>query len=123
MLIAISVENDNGLASSTSLVFGRSPYFIFFNTKDQKFWVEENPAKSSPGGAGVQTAQSMLDKKVNAVISGDLGPKAAAVLSAAGIAFFQNQGGTAEEALERFQKNELSRLETPSVDAHAGMQP
>ncbi len=123
MLIAISIETDNGLDSHISPVFGRSPYFIFVNTENKAFHVEENPAKFSPGGAGVQAAQLMLDKQVNAVVCSNLGPKASAVFDSAGIACFQHRDGSVNDILDLFLNNELNPLTDASVGTHTGIKP
>ena len=122
MLIAIPIKEDRGLDSETSPIFGRCPYFIFIDPETKAYRVEENAAISAPGGAGIQAAQLVVDNHANAIISADLGPKAHAVLSAAGITFFQFGGASVKDALESFAQKQLPELKKSSVDAHSGMQ-
>lgn len=52
MIIAIPVEKD----SKESLVsehFGRSNYFLIYNTEEQEYKFIENSAAKSSGGAGI----------------------------------------------------------------------
>ena len=121
MQIAISLSDNKGLDSTPSPIFGRCPFFIFIDPESKEFTIEENPAKSASGGAGIQASQLMVDKKVSAVISGRLGPKAHSVLSSAAIPAFKSQEGSIEDALKAYKNKKLESLLEPNVDAHSGM--
>jgi len=122
MEIAITIKEDIGLDSPTSPIFGRCPYFLFINPKTLEFTIEENSAKNEPGGAGIKAAQKMLERKVTAVISGDVGPKASSVLMAEGIAVYQHQGKTARDSLEGFTSNQLTNLFSSTTQAHTELE-
>ncbi len=123
MLIAIPIKDDRGLESETSPIFGRCPYFMFIDPDTKAYHVEENAAISAPGGAGIQAAQMVVDAHADAIISADLGPKAHAVISAAGITFFPFGGANVRVALEAFAQKQLPELKHSSTDAHSGMKP
>ena len=119
MKIVIPVTGDN-LDSPTSSVFGRSNTFIFVDPDTLEFDVLSNPAISASGGAGVQAAQTVLQKGVQAVLAPRLGPNAFQVIKASGIPAYQIQGGTAREAVEAFKAEKLILLTTPG-GGHVGL--
>ena len=81
-----------------------------------------NSNVDAASGAGIQAAQEVARQGVSALITGNIGPNAMQVLSAAKIDIYQHKGGIAvRAALEAFQKGELSKIEAASVSAHAGM--
>ena len=120
MQIAISLQENNGLVSQVSTIFGRCPYFMFINPDNNEFEIIENTAKAASGGAGIQAAQTIVDKGAKAVISGNLGPKAHTVLISADIPLFQFPGGSAQEALDAYRQGKLTALNSPSTGAHSG---
>ena len=123
MLIAIPIKEDRGLDSETSPIFGRCPYFMFIDPDTKAYRVEENAAISAPGGAGIQAAQLVVNAHADAIISADLGPKAHAVISAAGITFFQFGGASVRDALEAFTQKQLPVLKHSSTDATRACSP
>ena len=122
MHIAITLADNNGLESSISAIFGRCPFYMLIDPESKEFKIEENPAQSASGGAGVKASQWMIDNEVAAVISGNLGPKAHDVLSSANIPAFKFQGGSIEDTLKAYNDKELESFFEPNVDAHSGIQ-
>lgn len=91
--------------------FGRAPWFVIVNSEDgQLIEALENPAASASGGAGIQAAQALVDHKAEAIISGDCGPKALSVLTAAKIPAYRFDGGSVKAALEAFNAGQLSSI-------------
>ena len=121
MNIAITLKEKSGLDSPVSPIFGRCPYYMFIDPDTKEFIIEENPAGKESGGAGIKAAQFMVDQKVTAVVSGDVGPKAASVLLTEGIAVYQYQGKTASEALDAYLEHRLEQLFTSTTEAHNGL--
>jgi predicted Fe-Mo cluster-binding NifX family protein len=120
MQIAITLSDNKGLESTLSPIFGRCPFFMFIDPETKEFIIEENASQSASGGAGIQAAQQIIDKKAAAVISGRLGPKAHSVLLAASIPAFKSEGGSVEETLEAYKQKKLTSLIEPNADAHSG---
>lgn len=123
MIIAISVEEDRGLDSPTSQIFGRCPFYVLFDNSSESIKTVANPAINAAGGAGIQAAQFLIDQQVQAIISGNLGPKAQALLQSADITCYQFDGGRVQKALDALAKGELNVLSGPNVAAHSGMRP
>ncbi len=101
--------------------FGRSQYFVIVDSDTMAFEAMPNEAMNAPGGAGIQAAQAMVNKGVNVVISGNMGPNAFQVLSAAGVKVATGAYGTVKEAVEMYKSSKLSETGTSTVAAHAGM--
>ena len=110
------------LADQVSARFGRAPYFLIVNSEDiTAIEAIENPNVSAGGGAGVQSAQLMADRDVEAVVTGDCGPKAFQVFGAAGINVFTGAAGSVRDAVEAFNAGKLSEAADANVPPHAGM--
>ena len=80
-----------------------------------------NMARGLGNGAGIQAAQEMIDRNVDAVITGDVGPNAYSVLSAAEIDVYVGFAGTVREAIEGFRNGDLARAASPTARSHHGM--
>jgi predicted Fe-Mo cluster-binding NifX family protein len=90
--------------------FGRARQFIIMDTESGEYQSVDNIQNfNAPQGAGVQAAQNVVDRGVEAVVTGDCGPKAFRVLSAANVQIFSGVDGTVEEAFEQFKKGELKQ--------------
>ncbi len=112
--------NGADLDAPASPVFGRCQTFIFVDPETLAFTVLPNPALDAPGGAGVQAAQTVVQRGVAAVIAPSLGPNAFRVIQAAGIPVYQQQGATVRDVLNAFNTGQLPRLEAPGAD-HMGL--
>ncbi len=101
--------------------FGRSQYFVFVDSDTMAFEAVPNEAIAAPGGAGIQAAQIVVNKGVNMVISGNIGPNAFQVLSTAGVKVAMGAYGTVKEAVEMHKNGRLSETGGSTVSAHTGM--
>jgi len=102
--------------------FGRCQYFLFIDSDTQAFEAVENPNLSASGGAGIQSAQLVANKGVEALITGQVGPNAFTTLQAAGIKIFTGISGKVQDVLEKYQKSQISSsAQGPTVRAHFGM--
>ncbi len=92
--------------------FGRCPWFLVVDTDSLEFEAIENRHAQEGMGAGMGAANDLIDVHVNAVISGQVGPKAYEVLKALNVDIFLVSGGiTVKEALEKLKRRELPRME------------
>jgi len=101
--------------------FGRCQYLLVVDSESMEFEAIENPAMSAPGGAGIQAAQLVAQKGVEAVITGDCGPNAYQVLSAAGIPVFGGASGSVRDVVEAYRNGKLSSIAAASTGPGAGM--
>ena len=103
MKIAISSPGKD-LDSQVDSRFGRCNNFIIVETTDMSFDVVENDSSCRSRGAGINAVQLIASKKVIAILTGDIGPKAADALSAGKIEIFTGQSGTVKEAVEKYKQ-------------------
>ncbi len=111
MNILITVQDSN-LNSNIDPRFGRTPWFIKVNTETREWEAITNTAVHQSGGAGVSAAQFAVDQKAQAVISGDFGPNASAVLKTGSIRMFKFSPDvlTGEDALNKFLQGLLEEF-------------
>lgn len=102
------------LDSSLERRFGRAPFFIIAETETENLEVVENEAVRFSGGAGISAAQTVVNKGISAVVTGNVGPKAMSVLQAAGISMFRGSPGSVKENLEQFKKGLLEEIQDAS---------
>jgi predicted Fe-Mo cluster-binding NifX family protein len=120
MKVAVSAYGKD-LDAQLDSRFGRCTYFLVVDPDDMRYEVFKNESAVLGGGAGIQSAQFMASKGVDAVITGNCGPNAVQTLAAAGVVLFVGQKGTVKEVVERFKKGELRPTGEATVDSHFGM--
>jgi predicted Fe-Mo cluster-binding NifX family protein len=101
--------------------FGRAPYYLFVDTETMEVEALQNPNVAAGGGAGIQSAQLMSDHGVRHVLTGNCGPNAFQVFSAAGIQVIVGVNGVARQAVEQFKAGAFSATNQPNVAGHHGM--
>ena len=120
MKIAVSAIG-NTLDAQVDPRFGRCSYFIIADSGTMNFEAVPNMAAGAMGGAGIQAAQTMASKGVKVLITGNVGPNAFQTLSAAGIEVVVGAFGTVREAIDKYNRGELSTTGAPTVQGHHGM--
>jgi predicted Fe-Mo cluster-binding NifX family protein len=120
MRIAITSQGDNPEAAMDSR-FGRCAYFILVDSETGETEILPNPAIDAAGGAGPLAAQTIADRGVQAVITGNVGPNAIQTLKAAKITIYQSASGTIKENLAKYKNGQLQKLSNSSVPDHFGL--
>lgn len=115
MKIAIPVE-DKSMESSVSQSLGRTPYYLIYDTNSKETAFLDNSALASQGGAGIKAAQTIVDSKVDAVLTPLCGENAAKVLNSANIILYKTLNTSAQENIDAFNAGKLFILE----DIHSG---
>ena len=85
-----------------------------------EFEAIDNGAAASAGGAGITSAQTVIDKGSEAVITGNVGPNAMSVLNAAGVSIYRGTPVSIRQNIEAFKKGVLEKIES-AVPSHFGM--
>ncbi len=107
MKIAIASQRPE-LSGTVDPRFGRARYFIIYNTDDDSWNVIDNSQNSDVAhGAGIQTAQRVINAGAEMIVSGNFGPKAADVLEAAGVVTTIWAEGTVADVIEMAKHNRL----------------
>lgn len=107
------------LDSAVDSRFGRSPYFIVVDTETGDYSCHDNQQNlNAAQGAGIQAARNVIELGAEAVITGNLGPKAFATLQAGHVTMYTGAQGTVQEALVRLRNGELLPVSKPNVEGH-----
>lgn len=69
-------------------------------------------------GAGIQTVQRIVETRADAVVAAHCGPKAFAVLQAAGVDVYQATAGTVAELVEELKAGRLPKMAGADVQGH-----
>lgn len=101
--------------------FGRCKYFLIVNSETMESKAILNEAFQAAHGAGIQAAQTVANSGVEVVITGNVGPNAFRVLSAAGITIVTGVSGSVRDAVEKYKKGQLQEIGSPTVGGHFGM--
>lgn len=101
--------------------FGRCQYFIIVDPETMQFQALENSGVMAGGGAGISTAQTIAGKGIEAVLTGNCGPNAYQVLSAAGIKVVTGVSGKVQDAIQDYRAGKLKASSQPNVAGHFGM--
>jgi predicted Fe-Mo cluster-binding NifX family protein len=120
MKICVSSTSD-GLDANVDARFGRCPYFVVVDSETMEFNTFENDSSSSAHGAGIQAAQTVANMGAKVVLTGNVGPKAFSVLSAAGIKVVTGVSGSIREVVTKYNNGELKETNNPNVGGHFGM--
>jgi predicted Fe-Mo cluster-binding NifX family protein len=111
-----------GLDAEMDPRFGRCQYFIFADPQSLELEVIENPNSETSGGAGIQSAQLVANRGVEAVITGQVGPNAYSTLQAGKVRILTGVTGIVRDLLDKYKKGDFSiSAQGPTVQAHFGM--
>jgi predicted Fe-Mo cluster-binding NifX family protein len=118
MKIAITALEAN-LASPVEPRFGRAKQFVLFDTETEEFQVIDNLQNlNAAQGAGIQSAQNIINAGAEVLISGHCGPKAFRVLSTGKVKIYVNASGTIQENLDRLRAGTLEEAANADVEGH-----
>lgn len=107
------------LEDEVDLRFGRACGFIIYDSDNADFsYVDNTQNLNAMQGAGIQAAQNVVNQNVDAVITGNCGPKAFSVLTQAKVKIYIGAEGTVKESLEKFKNNELQEAASANVEGH-----
>ena len=100
--------------------FGRCQRFLIVDSGTMDFHVVDNSALAMGGGAGVRAAQQVVDEGVEAVIAGEVGPKAFEVLERAHVKVYARVTGTARDAIEMVTSDMARDVDGPTGPSRHG---
>jgi len=118
MKIAITATGKD-IDSQVDPRFGRAQYILILDQDGTITEAIDNSQNlNAMKGAGIQTAKSLADRKVDLLMTGHCGPNAFTALKAAGIKVAVDQSGTVCEALARLRANEVMFADQANAEAH-----
>ena len=116
MIVAVTAEGAD-LAAKVDPRFGRARYFLVVDTEKGLVTAHDNSAhRDAAQGAGIQAGRSVAQLGVEALLTGNVGPKAFDVLNAAGVKIFLVDGGTAQEAVDKLKAGSLHEVAQANVE-------
>ena len=118
MKVAVTSRGSD-LSSQVDPRFGRAANFIVVDTDTDEFSAHDNTQNMNAAqGAGIQAGRTVVDLGVEAVLTGNVGPKAFTTLQAANIKVYPGASGTVKEAVEKFKAGQLSPAGGANVQGH-----
>ena len=120
MKVAVSATGP-GLDAQIDPRFGRCQYFTVVDPDTMELETVENKSAIAGGGAGIATAQTITGKGIEAVLTGNCGPNAFQVLSAAGIKVVTGVSGTVRDVVLAYKAGKYEASSQPNVLGHFGM--
>ena len=121
MKIAIPVDGKS-METSVCQSFGRTPYYLIYDTESKESVYLDNSAVASQGGAGIKAAQTIVDSNVSALLTPRCGENAAEVLKAANIKLYKTNNESIKDNIAALNDGKLSLLEDihPGFHGHGG---
>ncbi|HOP28543.1 MAG TPA: NifB/NifX family molybdenum-iron cluster-binding protein [Spirochaetota bacterium] len=118
MKIAISSEGKE-LTDKMDTRFGRAKGFIIYDTESGRAdYIDNKQNLESAQGAGIQSARTVIDAGAEALISGNVGPKAFATLNSAKIDIYLFNGGSINDAITAYKDGKLQKSTDANVEGH-----
>jgi predicted Fe-Mo cluster-binding NifX family protein len=118
MNVAVTAQGQE-LSSALDKRFGRAQWIMVVDLDSKDYHAYENTANLNMAqGAGIQTAKRVIDLGVDAVLTGNVGPKAFATLKAAEVQIFLADAPTVSDAIDALNKGELTSVSQANVDGH-----
>ena len=93
------------------IVLGRAPYFMLCDLDNDTTEILENPAATAEGGAGLKSAQFIVDSGADTLITVRCGENASKVLKMADIKIYKSQVTDAKENIELLKSSKLAELD------------
>lgn len=118
MKIAIT-STGKDLASELDPRFGRAAHFIIVDPESMAFDVVDNKQNLAlPQGAGIQAGKTIVENKVDLLITGNCGPKAFQVLEASGVKVIVGARGRVSDVIADFKAGKLQPAQGANVEGH-----
>lgn len=118
MKIAIT-SVDGTLEGMVDERFGRSRKLVVYDQESKEHTVIDNAINMGAAqGAGIQSAQNVVNAGAKVVVSGHLGPNAFRVLQAAGVEVYVVSNMTVAQVIQAYEQGKLAKLAGPDVNGH-----
>jgi predicted Fe-Mo cluster-binding NifX family protein len=119
MMKLVVTAQGSSVSSNVDPRFGRARYFVVIDTDTGQAEAHDNSQNlNALQGAGIQAGQNVVNLGVEAVVTGNVGPKAFSVLQAGKIQVYIGATGTVENAVEQFKAGKLKLVSKPNVEGH-----
>ncbi|RJQ50302.1 MAG: dinitrogenase iron-molybdenum cofactor biosynthesis protein [Desulfobacteraceae bacterium] len=118
MRIAVPVDG-SGIDSQVDPRFGRAQTFLIVDTETMAFERIDNVQNLNlPQGAGIQSAQTVIEQKPDVVLTGNCGPKAFQVFRTAGVEVVVGVSGSIRQAVQDYLAGKYRAAPEANVEGH-----
>lgn len=119
MKIVLCAQTDDA-SSQTDSRFGRAAFFALFDDETRQWQFLPNQQNlQAAQGAGIQSAQTVLDAGAEVLLAANVGPKAMAALTTGGVKVFTVGANLSlEEAVEAYTDGKLTQIQQANVQGH-----
>ena len=118
MKVAISTEGKD-LEAVVDTRFGRAKGFLVYDMdSNESVYVDNKQNLEAAQGAGIQSAKTVIDAGADAVITGNVGPKAFTTLNSAGVKIYLFKDGNVQKSIDQLRKGELELTSNANVEGH-----
>ncbi len=99
------------MTAKVDAIFGRARYLLLIDTDTLEMEVLDNSAAAVTPGAGIVAAQLIVNKGVEALLTGQVGANAYAALENAGITVYEgaSMDDTVQEAVNKFKRGQVKK--------------
>ena len=116
MKLAVTSQGSE-LTSTADRRFGRAKCFLVVDTETDKTRMVDNSVNlKAAQGAGIEAGRKMAELGVEAVVTGNVGPKALGTFKAAGVRVYTGATGTVADAIEQWKAHKLA-LKPPKKES------
>ncbi|HOJ63281.1 MAG TPA: NifB/NifX family molybdenum-iron cluster-binding protein [Spirochaetota bacterium] len=109
MKICLPTKGEKGLSEIVYGHFGSAPYFTIYDTNEKSIQIVQNNNQHHNHGA-CQPLDVISKYNVEVIITNGMGKRAVQLLNNSGIKVYLLNGNTVEEAVKKFEANELTEL-------------
>lgn len=114
MRVAVSARGPHA-DSDIDRCFGRAYWYYILDTNtEEAIAVDNTEIRNALGNAGQMASELLKDYKVDALLTGETGPKAHRHLLKSGIAIFHGAAGTVKQTIELWQTGKLFLAGNPN---------
>ncbi len=108
------------LESKIDKGFGRAKWFVLVDTEMGTFEAHSNEQNvNAAQGAGIQAAQNVSNLGAEALLTGNVGPKAFRTLNAASVKIYIVKGDvTVRQALDEWEEGNLPETSEATIEGH-----
>ena len=118
MKVAVTSQGPD-LTSEVDPRFGRAKFFVVVDTATGESTTHDNAENlNAVQGAGIQAAQNIVSLRVEAVVTGNVGPKAFTTLQAGSVKTYIGAAGSVSDAVEQLKAGQLECVSKPNVQGH-----
>lgn len=109
MRICVPTAGNSGLSEKVYDHFGSAPFYAIYDTSTKSVEFVENLEEHHQGGS-CKSSKVMSKYKIDVVITSGMGKRAISLLNEIGIKVFLPDGETLENAIKKFESNQLKEL-------------